>query len=193
MTCCWLISDTHFGHHNMYRFVDRYGSRMREWAEDADEGDEAMIEAWNSVVGKHDRVYHLGDVAIPRQSLRAVLPRLNGRKVLVRGNHDLFKLKDYSEHFDDVRGMWKLDQFVLTHAPIHPDSIPRWCRQNLHGHVHLNSLDDERYRNVSVEVLAGLRPISFDQIRTEARTFELEDVFEAKRLRAMDEGRQGTI
>jgi len=166
MSTCWLISDTHFGHNNIYRFSDKHGDRMRGWADNAATGDEIMVEAWNSVVRPKDRVYHLGDVAIPRAALR-ILGRLNGRKVLIRGNHDMFKLKDYTEHFDDIRGMWKLDTYILTHAPIHPCSIPPWCTANVHGHVHRGTLPDSRYRNVSVEVLDGQRPISFDDIRKE--------------------------
>ena len=67
------------------------GTKMRPW-DTAEEGDAAMVERWNSVVGDNDKVIHLGDVAIPRRGLK-VLEQLKGRKVLIRGNHDIFKLQ----------------------------------------------------------------------------------------------------
>lgn len=169
MSKTFIISDTHFGHNKIYSFTDDRGNRIRPWATNAKEGDEYMVQAWNSVVGKNDRVYHLGDVAIPRSGLR-ILERLNGRKVLIRGNHDIFRLKDYIPYFDDVRGTWKLDRFLLSHYPIR--DLPKWCLANVHGHTHINlvtrrrwfrRVSDKRYLNVCVE--HWRRPIDFDVIK----------------------------
>jgi calcineurin-like phosphoesterase family protein len=175
----FIISDTHFGQHNMYKFVDRYGSRMRAWADNAYQGDEYMIEKWNSVVGPNDKVYHLGDIAMPKKSI-ALLGRLNGRKVLIRGNHDKFKLKDYTPYFKDVRGMHKLDRYILTHYPVHPMSISHWCRANIHGHIHEKTVmkrlwwgkkvPDRRYYNVCVEQHDCV-PQDFEQIRAYVESF----------------------
>jgi calcineurin-like phosphoesterase family protein len=52
--------------------------------------DETMIERHNAKVKPNDVVYMLGDVVINRKSLHHV-SRLNGKKRLVRGNHDIFK------------------------------------------------------------------------------------------------------
>ena len=80
----YFISDTHFGHDAVYTFVNKDGSRVRDFADTAEEGDQVMIERWNSVVGQYDKVYHLGDVAFPRRKL-ALLEQLNGKKIL-KGN-----------------------------------------------------------------------------------------------------------
>ena len=47
----FLISDTHFGHANMYTFINEDGTRVRHQFKDVSEGDAAMIENWNRVVG----------------------------------------------------------------------------------------------------------------------------------------------
>lgn len=164
MTRCWLISDTHYGQNNLYSVHPKFGFCMRPWGFDsAKEADEWMISQWNSVVREGDRVYHLGDMAISRKSLTTVVPKLNGRIVLIRGNHDIYKMKDYAGLVDDIRGFHRLGDFWLSHCPVHPNELRG--RRNIHGHVHHKSLDDPRYINVSVEVLEGHRPINFEKLR----------------------------
>jgi calcineurin-like phosphoesterase family protein len=109
------------------------GTKMRPW-DDVHEMDEALVANWNSVVRPQDKVYHLGDVVINRKALKT-LERLNGDKVLIRGNHDIFKLGEYTQYFRDVRGVHVLDKFILSHIPLHPSSIGRWTA-NIHGHLH---------------------------------------------------------
>ena len=178
MTRTFLISDTHFGHTNAYKFMNFDGTKMRPW-DTAEEGDAAMVERWNSVVGDNDKVIHLGDVAIPRRGLK-VLEQLKGRKVLIRGNHDIFKLQDYTPYFEDILSIKKIDTFYLTHVPLHPDSVPHWAKANIHGHTHYNlvprevrnkwmpwrvtSEPDPMYFNVSVERI-DFTPIDFEEIR----------------------------
>ena len=171
MTKTWLVSDTPFGHDNMYRFTDsRTGLRVRDWAETAEEGDSIMRETWNARVRPDDKVYHLGDVAIPRRGMKC-MEGLNGRKVLIRGNHDIFKLADYTPYFHDVRGSHKLADTILTHYSIHPTEIPlSWCRGNIHGHLHSNLIRladdslDPRYENVCIEH-TDCGPIDFEEVR----------------------------
>jgi calcineurin-like phosphoesterase family protein len=88
---------------------------------------------------------------------------LNGTKILIKGNHDNLKLSQYAQMFKDVRATHTLDKFVLSHIPIHPDSLARW-KANIHGHTHANNLDDPRYINVSVEQI-NYTPIDFEEIK----------------------------
>src|SRR6056297_154000 len=174
MSKTWLVSDTHFGHHGCYtKFKDRHtGLPIRPWATSAEEGDEIIRETWNWRVRANDKVYHLGDVAIPRKALKC-MEGLNGRKVLIRGNHDIFKMKDYAEYFDDIRGTHKLADIILTHYPIHPESIPlHWCRGIIHGHTHTNCVvledsvtPDRRYENVCIEH-TDMGPVEFEEVRS---------------------------
>jgi len=132
---------------------------------DVNEMDEALINGWNSVVRPQDTIYHLGDVCLNRSAL-PTLDRLNGKKILIPGNHDVFKFDDYLMYFDDIRGSFSLAGFMLSHIPIHPDSIGRW-KGNIHGHLHNNSVRlpdgsvDPRYMCVSVEQ-TFYKPISLD-------------------------------
>lgn len=142
---------------------------MRHQFANADEGDQAMIDRHNSVVRPQDRVYFVGDVCFHKKHLHKV-GQMNGRKVLIKGNHDLLDIKDYLQYFDDVRGVHQFKGVVITHIPVHPDSLGRW-NFNVHGHLHANKVmearksdgPDERYFNVSVECI-NYTPISLDEV-----------------------------
>ena len=183
MSKTWLISDTHFGHTNVYKFTDDQGNLQRQFIDPfvatcPEEGDELMVHWWNTLISPEDRVYHLGDIAIPRKSLK-ILERLNGRKALVRGNHDPWKLKDLTPYFDNIYGTRKLSDFIITHYPIHPDSIPHWCKAVIHGHTHKNIVKlpngqpDDRYYNVCVEQTGG-KPMDFEDVKKEIERVQNE-------------------
>jgi len=157
----FFISDTHFGHDAVYGFRNKDGSRVRDVADNSHDGDAIMVQRWNSVVQPHDKVYHLGDVAFPRRKL-ALLDELNGKKILIKGNHDIFDLKDYTKYFVDIRGAHELYKMMLTHIPIHPEQLNRFDA-NIHGHIHDRKIDDKRYVNVSVEQI-NYTPISLDEV-----------------------------
>jgi calcineurin-like phosphoesterase family protein len=145
MPSVFLTSDTHFGHINICNFTNYDGSPVRPW-NDVQEMDEEMVKRWNNTVGPKDKVYHLGDVVINRRCL-AIMDRLNGDKVLIRGNHDIFRLSDYTPYFRDVRGCHVMNGMILTHIPISKDSLARFgC--NIHGHTHGNRVRKLRGVNV---------------------------------------------
>lgn len=157
----FIISDTHFGHDAICSFTNDCGEKLRPFA-NAAEMDEYMITAWNSIVKPNDKVYHLGDVALTKKSLIKVMPQLNGTKVLVKGNHDREKLSVYARFFKDVRACHMIDNHLLTHIPIHPDSKARW-KSNIHGHTHNSPLADPWYRCVCVEFI-GYKPIALEEV-----------------------------
>jgi len=162
MTTIFLVSDTHFGHAGVCRFTDSTtGEKIRPWT-DPNEMDEEMVKRWNETVRPNDKVYHLGDVVINRKAL-SIMERLNGDKVLIKGNHDIFKLEDYPKYFRDIRGYHVMDNMILSHIPVHPDSKGRF-RTNIHGHTHTNKIPDPWYQCVCVEQ-TDFRPISFEEIR----------------------------
>jgi calcineurin-like phosphoesterase family protein len=180
MTNTFLISDTHFSHANILTFKKEDGLPLRPFSS-VEEMDEEMIKRWNEVVKPNDKVYHLGDVAIPKKGLDC-LARLNGDKVLIRGNHDTQKLKDYTKYFRDIRGYHVLENMIFSHIPVHPDSKGRF-KANIHGHLHarrvtmdsdieisgdeikIERIIDPYYYCVSVENI-DYRPISFEEIKT---------------------------
>lgn len=161
MSKTFLIADPHFGHVGVTKFLNFDGSKLRPW-NNVEDMDRDLISRWNSVVSKEDKVYLLGDVVINRKAL-PVVSHLNGKKVLIKGNHDIFRIEEYLEYFYDVRACHVLDRFLLSHIPIHPNSLERW-KANIHGHLHSGSLNDPKYYCVSVEQI-NYTPIDFEVIR----------------------------
>jgi calcineurin-like phosphoesterase family protein len=172
MPSVFLVSDTHFGHKGVCHFTRNDGiTKLRPW-DNPDEMDEAMVKLWNEKVKPNDKVYHLGDVVINRRALN-ILHRLNGDKVLIKGNHDIFKLPDYLEHFRDVRGYHVMNGMILSHIPLHEESLGRFG-VNIHGHLHANRVMtrkhsgatpvvDVRYHCVCVEQ-TDFAPILFEDV-----------------------------
>jgi len=168
MPAVFLVSDTHFGHAGVCRFThpDDPAVKLRPW-DNADEMDEAMVRAWNERVRPNDKVYHLGDVVINRRAL-SIMSRLNGDKVLIRGNHDIFKDEDYTPYFRSLRGYHVMNGMILSHIPIHEDSLGRFG-VNIHGHLHASRVMkdgevDVRYHCVCVEQTPDFAPILFEDV-----------------------------
>lgn len=161
MSELFFIADTHFGHENILKFkVD--GHPLRPF-KSLTEMHVVMIDNWNRVVSPRDKVYHLGDVAFTREGLD-LLGLLNGKKRLVRGNHDLFKLSSYRKHFVEVYGVRQIDGYWLTHVPMHPSCLVK-AKGNIHGHLHGRSIPDRgEYLCTSVENI-NYTPISFEDAR----------------------------
>ena len=163
MANIFIISDTHFGHANILNFKRDDGAPVRAFS-CVEEMDQHMIDRWNSVVRPQDHVYHLGDVAMKKTSIETV-GKCNGHKRLVRGNHDIFRTKDYLPFFEEIYGIRVLDGLIFTHIPIHPESLGRF-KANVHGHVHAlpHKHYGPRYYNVSVEVI-DYTPVSLEDLK----------------------------
>ena len=174
MSRTWLYADPHFFHRGVCHFTRRDGTPLRPW-DDENTMSYEMMASYNDLVSDNDRVYILGDVAMNRKALDKCLPFLKGRKVLVKGNHDIDKLSYYSQYFDDIRAVVPKKGFVLTHVPLHPHCLDRWG-VNIHGHLHSNviglnnhpdlSLPDKRYKCVSVEH-TDFKPVLLDKVLEE--------------------------
>jgi calcineurin-like phosphoesterase family protein len=158
-------------------------TKLRPW-DDPNEMDEAMVKMWNETVRPNDKVYHLGDVVINRRAMKT-LARLNGDKVLIRGNHDIFRDDEYREYFRELRAYHVMNGMILSHIPIHSESLGRFG-VNIHGHLHANRVMktvrteqvskhdprpyfvdepviDNRYHCVCVEQ-TDFRPILFEDV-----------------------------
>lgn len=170
------------GHSKPYdTFTRDDGSFLRnDLASNMDEADELMIQRHNARVKPNDRVYFVGDFCFSKRHIHKA-GLMNGRKVLVKGNHDTLELKEYLPYFDDVRGVHQFDGMVITHIPVHEQSLGRWGF-NVHGHLHANRVMlidrgcswgcsqtdppkiDHRYFNVSVEQI-NYTPISLEEVK----------------------------
>ena len=165
MSNVFLIADTHFGHVGVTKFLREDGSKVRPW-DNIDDMNHALISNWNKTVKNKDTVYLLGDVVMNRKYLQ-ILHSLNGEKILIKGNHDSFRLEELSRYFKDISGTHVLHGMLLSHIPIHPDSLYRYTA-NIHGHLHEKRVlkegeIDSRYYSVSVEQI-DYTPISLEDL-----------------------------
>jgi len=151
----FVWADQHLGHENVLTF-EHEGSPLRPF-KTIEEMHECLIDNHNSIVRPVDKVYWAGDVVIKRKYL-PILDKFNGRKVLVKGNHDIFKLEDYLLYFEDIRSIVVFPyRGVITHVPIHPQCLEResWAI-NIHGHMHAHKVMKEVYWEESHENYAGI-------------------------------------
>ena len=81
----FFTADLHFGHENVLQFDNRPFNSVEEM-------DEELIKRWNNKVNPGDLVYILGDLIWKTRNDDAptLLRRLNGQKILIKGNHDRF-------------------------------------------------------------------------------------------------------
>jgi calcineurin-like phosphoesterase family protein len=174
MANIFFASDHHFGHANILTFKRDDGTALREF-QTISHMNEHIVDCHNSVVRPNDKVYFLGDIVMSTKSYSLdILKRMNGQKVLIKGNHDLCKMEAYLEHFKDVRGSHQFEGLIMTHIPIHPESLARWGL-NVHGHLHHNvvkmplaQIPDRRYFNVSMERI-NYTPISLEEVKKQCR------------------------
>lgn len=178
MSKTWLISDTHFHHSNILKFVDsNTGAKVRPEFESADEMDEVMIERWNSVVNAGDKVYHLGDVFIgDKDRFKKTWPKLNGTKNLIVGNHDDIRFLTSGGFFKSVylERKFRDMKLHLSHIPLHQTQHETGAPGsgnflvNVHGHIHQNPSPAGRYINVSVEAI-NYTPVDIEEVAERAK------------------------
>lgn len=133
----YFISDLHFGHINCLRFDNRPFASITEH-------DEALIKNWNAVVTQNDDVYVLGDISWHDATKTAeIFRRLNGRKHLIKGNHDtkLLKSREVRDLFVEITDYKELyidngKAVVLCHYPMPCFKNHFYDWHHLYGHVH---------------------------------------------------------
>jgi calcineurin-like phosphoesterase family protein len=89
----FFSSDHHFFHRNILK----YEAQARPFTT-IEEMHHHLITAWNTAVSADDEVFYLGDFAMAsrrqQEQVAEVVQQLNGRKILIQGNHDSI---DYSQ------------------------------------------------------------------------------------------------
>ena len=140
---------------------------------DIAEMDEALVANWNRTVSPADTVYLLGDIGYNGGHVPCrLLARLNGRKHLIRGNHDT----GYADApllwrwFESVSDFLEIDDgdahILLSHYPMFYDKRGYM----IHGHLHqsrgafypmLQQLP--RVLNAGVDI-NGYRPVTLPEL-----------------------------
>lgn len=159
----FTISDTHFGHENIIQYCNRPFKNVEEM-------DKILIKNWNETVSNKDVVIHLGDFAFcSKERAREICSELNGRKILIKGNHDNWPDEFYKEIGFDYVSKYPIiwggtpdnnGFYIMSHAPlILSETTPYF---NFYGHVHNDPKfsDTPTSRCVSVERI-GYRPYLF--------------------------------
>lgn len=176
----FLTSDTHYHHANIIRYCNRPYKSVEHM-------NEKLIENWNSVVQPEDTVYHMGDFCFSTyDKAQEIFPRLNGRVILVKGNHDRQTQKMLDLGFIEVHESIKNIElggmrFNMSHYPYkeyYSESDDREYLVNkcisddglwlLCGHIHEKWKINRKMFNVGVDV-NELTPIHVDDVVSQIR------------------------
>lgn len=195
----YFISDLHFFHSNIFK----YEPIRKEKFENHQAYIKKIVENWNSVVNKDDEVYIVGDLFVgfnqfkkdlkienesEKEIAKKILSKLNGKKYLIKGNHD----KKTNSWYEDT-GIEEVllskpltfnnKNYFLLHYPICDEytskskdldylKIVKAELQNcgdfiiIHGHTHSNvwcQNCDLKHFNVSIEQI-DFTPISIKDV-----------------------------
>jgi calcineurin-like phosphoesterase family protein len=182
----FFTADQHFGHENIIKYCNRPFSSVGEM-------DEALINQWNSTVGKMDIVYHLGDFTLSdRKTAREYWRRLNGIVYVLANpwHHDRRWLPSYQ--FGEIAPecgtrngiavglrppLWILEfpeigdgqhpQVVaLCHYPLAVWDRRHYGAWHLHGHSHGNHHGEGKILDVGVDNadFTGYAPICLETV-----------------------------
>ena len=158
----YFTSDTHFHHTNIVQYCNRPFA-------DVEAMNAGMVAQWNARVQPSDTVYHLGDFAMGKADLldgtRALL---NGRVILVLGNHDRTPSRMRQAGFDEVHKSLTVQMDGLTlfmrHIPPHPSEVIPYCDYFLCGHVHDAWVRQGKVINVGVDAGGWNGPRTLSEI-----------------------------
>lgn len=112
----YFTADWHIGHANVLEMDSRPWSTTEEMHE-------GLIKNFNYLVPEHGITYFLGDMGLCSGNLlRSVITRLNGTKILIRGNHDGNIFSMYHAGFDVVIDKAQItigkNIVTMTHCPL---------------------------------------------------------------------------
>jgi len=163
MSKTYITSDLHFGHKNILKFCPE--TRGKYYG-DIDYMRESMIEEWNNIVNEEDVVYILGDVCFGSAIKSAVIVnRLNGRLILVKGNHDheiIRHNKEFRDAFDSIHDYLTIVYdgtfVVMFHYPIATFDKQHRGAVHFHGHLHgaVSGLEHYRVRDMGYDATGHL-------------------------------------
>ena len=164
----YFTADLHFGHENIIKQCQRPFKSIEQM-------DKALIQNWNAVVSEEDEVYILGDFTMKSTYVaQQYFSALNGKKYLIRGNHDEFANDcDVSLYeLEWIKDYYKMEyqgvELVLFHYPILEWENKSKSSIHLFGHIHNKVLETVKSIggksiNVGVDV-NNYTPVSIDKV-----------------------------
>ena len=153
----FFCSDSHYGHFNICKYCHRpFQSRS--------EMDQTLIKNWNAVVPEDGIVVHCGDFMLPHnediKEYNKYLNRLNGRVLLLRGNHDIASLDWVSDKLIAVRDQAMI---VVDGVKIFAQHYP--CAAfngDYHVYGHIHTLADGTCYGIDGDVTKAMRKNTYD-------------------------------
>lgn len=175
----WFSSDWHLGHSKVLTFSDKNGNKIRSQFSNVNEMNECILQLHNERVKPGDLYYNLGDVFFGSKiEFEKIMPKFQGRKRLVIGNHDDVPYLVKTGFFQKIL-MWRQmieHGLLFSHVPVQELSLERKPNTpklfNVHGHTHAHGSPPGPYHSVCVE-LTDYKPIHLD---------ELKEIFSKKKL-----------
>ena len=166
----YYTGDSHYFHKNIIEYCNRPFKNVEEM-------NETMVERWNEVVKKEDMVYHVGDFGLGSyDKLKEIFDRLNGRKIIVRGNHDRSVGSLTKMGWEVHKQPFVAGGIILTHYPLVDSDKMRAELEdisvyparslNICGHVHEKWKRKGNSYNAGVDV-HDFRPVSLEEILEE--------------------------
>ena len=130
----WGLPDPHFFHNRIVSLTGRDEDYV-----------EIIIANVNELVHPDDVIIFLGDVIFSGASrMKDINERMNGRKWLTKGNHDMKRRDWYMDKgFDFVGNMIVIRDVAISHKPL--PFLPPGCRVNYHGHLHNSGHHDGEF------------------------------------------------
>ena len=164
----YFTSDIHLEHKNIFLFesVARPFTCLTDMYA-------AIIERWNNKVSEQDTTFILGDVSFERSTDLSItiniLNSLNGRKVLIKGNHDSYTVRNeaFRNCFESIHDMYDYkcnkQKYILCHYPMLSWRDSRRGSKQLFGHEHSKYRGHRFQLNVGMDC-HNLTPISIIEV-----------------------------
>lgn len=164
----WFTSDLHLGHSKIIEYCDRPYSDVKEM-------NKSLVDNWNTCVKPDDVVYFLGDFAMSgRDNIHLWLNFLNGRKHLIKGNHDYSVKWDKFPQWESVSNLKEISlssegenyKIIMCHFPLLTWNKSHYGSWMLHGHAHASLPFDPNIKRLDVGVDGhDYKPVSFEQVK----------------------------
>ena len=172
----WFTSDPHFNHVNIIKYCKRPFDNVEDM-------NQVLIDNWNMVVDHDDLIICCGDFSLgSSKDAINVLKKLNGHKLLIRGNHEksVLNSREAMDFFDggvyDLLEVTILDEevsdgfqdIILCHYPMVVWDKSHRGSWQLFGHVHGMLDGDKRLSPNQIDIGVdsnGFRPLSYQEIK----------------------------
>ena len=131
----FITADNHFNHENIIGYCSRRFDTVYDMNRE-------LIRRWNETVSPSDMVFHLGDFAFKHgaRTPEALRAQLNGKIILIRGNHDgsprMMRAIGFEKVFNEFVLSHGRHRIYLRHRPTKPCDWLHGCTMHLCGHVH---------------------------------------------------------